>query len=308
MSAAVIEWEPSAVSLGAAVVAMGVFDGVHVGHKTIITTAVEEARRRGVSSVVFTFDRDPDLVLTPMNAMPQLLTLEDKLRYIGELGVDTILVIPFCPRLGATPPERFMDDVLTDALAPRLVVVGTDFRFGQHAQGTVETLREYGVGHGFDVLAHDLVVIGGAPVTSTRIRGLVRAGDVAGAAALLGRAHRVAGRVVRGRGEGTALGVPTANVRPVAHAALPADGVYAGYAETKLGAFRAAISVGKAPSFDDARDVLEAHLIGFTGDLYATDMTLCFERRLRDLVAFDDTHELVTAMQADIAAAEESSL
>lgn len=305
MSANVIEFEPSATSLGRAVVAMGVFDGVHIGHRTIIRTAVEEARRRRIDAVVFTFDRDPDLVLTPLNAMPQLLTLEDKLRFIGELDVDSILVVPFCAKLGATPPERFIDDVLADAIDPELVVVGTDFRFGHRASGTVETLRDYGARHGFEVLAHDLVHVDGAPVTSTRIRGLVAAGDVAAATELLGRAHRISGRVVRGRGEGTALGIPTANLRPVAHSALPSDGVYAGYAETRDGLFRAAISVGRAPSFPDAQDVLEAHLVGYDGDLYATDMVLGFERRLRDLAKFDDSTALVAAMRADIAAAAE---
>jgi riboflavin kinase/FMN adenylyltransferase len=182
-------------------------------------------------------------------------------------------------------------------------VVGHDFRFGQHASGTVATLRTYGDTRGFVTIDHVLVCIGDEPVTSTRIRALVADGNVEAAATLLGRAHRVSGRVVHGRGVGESLlGIPTANISPGAHSALPADGVYAGIARINGAAYAAGISVGVPPTFPEARDLLEAHLLDFAGDLYATDVTLEFNTRLRDQRLFDSAPELASAIEADLRA------
>ncbi len=178
MTSRVLEWEFGALNLGPATVAVGVFDGVHVGHQALISDAVERARARDVLSCVMTFDRDPDQVLTPDAAAPQLLTIEDKLAAITELGVETVVVVPFCRLVAEMAPDRFVSDVLADALQPVEVIVGRDFRFGRYASGTVATLEHYGAEHGFGVVAHDLVCRGGEPVTSTRIRNLVVAGDV----------------------------------------------------------------------------------------------------------------------------------
>jgi riboflavin kinase/FMN adenylyltransferase len=282
---------------------MGVFDGVHVGHRALISDAVARAASAGVASAVLTFDRDPDQVVTPESASPQLLRLEEKIDYIAELGTDVILVVPFCARLATTTPDRFLDDILCQAFEPIAVVVGHDFRFGQHASGTVATLRAYGDTRGFVTIDHGLVCIGDEPVTSTRIRALVADGNVETAATLLGRAHRVSGRVVHGRGVGESLlGIPTANISPAAHSALPADGVYAGVARINGAAYAAGISVGLPPTFPEARDLLEAHLLDFAGDLYATDVTLEFNVRLRDQRLFGSAHELASAIEADLRA------
>ena len=196
-------------------------------------------------------------------------------------------------------PDRFVSDVLADALQPVEVLVGRDFRFGRFASGTVETLERYGREHGFSVVAHDLVCVDGEPVTSTRIRTLVAEGDVTGANRLLGRPHRVHGTVGRGRALGRDLGTPTANVTPVAFSALPADGVYAGSAIVGDDGFVAGISVGTPPTFPQARDYLEAHLVGFEGDLYGEHIVLEFVERLRDQRAFDTDEELA-ALRSDI--------
>ncbi len=301
MSFEVIDWEQGRDGLGSAVAAVGVFDGVHVGHATLIADAVRRASELGVRSVVVTFDRDPDQVVTPEAAAPQLLTLDEKIGFIRELGADAVLVFPFCMRMAEMAPRRFLDDVFMSALDPVAVLVGRDFRFGVRASGTVDTLAEYGAESGFEVVPHELVVVGGEPVTSTRIRRLVSHGQVESAAVLLGRQHRLHGRVGRGRGEGARLlGVPTANVRPVRHAAVPGDGVYAGWL-TAGGVRRpAAISVGTAPSFPAARDYLEAHVLGFDGDLYNTDVMLEFSRRLRAQEAFSSMDELSSRIHADI--------
>jgi riboflavin kinase/FMN adenylyltransferase len=296
----VVVWEAGTPSLGRCVAAVGVFDGVHLGHQALIAEAVELAHARDVASCVVTFDRDPDQIITPDSAAPQLLTLEDKLTSLDALGCDSIVVIPFCRRIADTAPSRFISDVLADALDPVAVVVGHDFRFGRSASGTVETLERFGRGHGFEVVARDLVCIDGGPVTSTRIRRLVADGDVAAAARLLGRPHRVRGTVVHGRAAGRQFGVPTANVTPVAHSALPADGVYAGRVRLDGAVFRAGISVGNPPTFPEARDYLEAHLVDYDGDLYGEHVALEFCERLRDQRAFATPQELADAIRADI--------
>ncbi len=233
-----------------------------------------------------------------------MLTLADKLGCIADTGVDVILVVPFTPALAEMAPESFVDSVLLSAMRPLSVHVGRDFRFGSHATGDVGTLQRMGLGHGFEVRPHDLVASGGAPVTSTRIRSLVAAGDVVAAAALLCRRPRVAGIVHRGRGEGAKLGFPTANVMPVPYAALPADGVYAGRAILEDGIeWAAAISVGTPPTFPDARDYLEAHLVGFEGDLYDQTITLEFFERLRSQQAYASIEDLTSAIAGDVTAA-----
>ncbi len=289
--------------LGSAVVAIGVFDGVHLGHQALLADTVADARAHGVEAVAVTFDRDPDQVVSPATAAPQLLTLGDKLGFMAATGVDAILVIPFTHELAEMCPEEFLDAVLLHAVRPLAVHVGGDFRFGCRATGDVGALQRSGAEHGFEVSPHELVASGGLPVTSSRIRSLVAGGDVGAAAQLLGRASCVAGVVHRGRGEGASLGFPTANVVPVEFAALPADGVYAGRAILPDGGmWAAAISVGTPPTFPDARDYLEAHLIGFDGDLYDEPLTLLFFERLRAQEAYSSPDELKAAIASDVAA------
>lgn len=287
--------------IGASVIAIGVFDGVHRGHQTLVRDAVDTARRWGVASVVLTFDRDPDQVVTPGRAAPQLTTLEDKLELLAALGPDVLLVVPFDAALAALTPDRFAEDVLLDAADPVACMVGYDFRFGAGASGDVDTLVDIGARDGFEVVTHPLVRIGGEVVTSTRIRKLVAEGRVAEAAELLGRPHRLHGIVTHGRGAGRALGTPTANLEVDVRFALPAPGVYAGWADVPSGRFPAAISTGIPPTFPEATCPLEAHLVGFAGELYGMPMTIQFVERLRDQRAFSDTAELQAAIHADVA-------
>jgi len=289
-------------NLGAATVAIGVFDGVHVGHQSLLRDTVTDADGRGVQAVAVTFDRDPDQVVSPSTAAPQLLTLADKLRYISDTGIDVILVVPFTPALAEMAPESFVDSTLVGAMRPASVHVGRDFHFGSRATGDITTLQRLGLTHGFEVCPHDLVTATGSPVTSTRIRALIAAGEIETATALLGRRPRVSGRVRRGRGEGAKLGFPTANIAPVPFAALPADGVYAGRAILEDGIeWAAAISVGTPPTFPEARDYLEAHLVAFEGDLYEQMVTLEFFEKLRDQQAYASLSDLTDAIAGDVA-------
>ncbi len=302
MSSDVITWDPSVRPIGSCHVAMGVFDGVHVGHRTLIEDCISGARAVGLLAGVVTFDRDPDLVVTPDTAAAQLLSLRDKLDLISALGVDFILVIPFDTAIAALPPERFIDDVLLASTDPMLIHVGQDFRFGRYAEGDVAALRDLGSSRGFEVADRSLVTVNGEPVTSTRIRQLVSEGRVEEAARLLGRPHRVRALVGHGRGAGAEIGVPTANLHPVERAAVPRDGVYAGRALTGDDTYAAGISVGVPPTFTDAYDDLEAHLIGFDGDLYGSEVTIEFLQRIRDQRRFDGEASLVRAIRHDLEA------
>jgi riboflavin kinase/FMN adenylyltransferase len=290
------------VPFGRAVAALGVFDGVHLGHQTLIRDAVALAKANDAASVVVTFDRDPDQVVSPASAAPQLLDLDQKLSLLSDLGPDAVAVISFTPQLAGTPPLVFLDEVLLDAMTPVFVVVGCDFRFGHRAEGDVDTLVRYGAEHGFSVVAHNLVASQGAPITSTRIRSLVASGDVEGASRLLGRPHRVRGTVHHGRGEGTELGFATANLSVDSFSAMPAPGVYAGRVD--IGGVRrpAAISVGAPPSFSGARDDFEVHILDHDGDLYGLSIMVEFLERLRDQRAFSDLSDLTAAIAADVVA------
>jgi riboflavin kinase/FMN adenylyltransferase len=293
-------WTPETPSLGPSCAAVGVFDGVHLGHQALVRDAVRLAAAEECLSVVVTFDRDPDQVVHPAAAAPQLLDLEDKLSFLSDLAPDAILVVPFEARIATMAPFVFLDEVLLDALDAVSVVVGYDFRFGHRAEGDVDSLVRYGRGHGFTVVAHDLVNVDGEPVTSTRVRRLVASGDVAGAARLLGRPHRVKGDVVHGRAAGADLGAPTANLAAGPFAALPADGVYAGRASVEGAAYAAGIAVGVPPTFPDSAVGFEVHLIDYEGDLYGRTVTVEFIERLRDQRAFDSEAELADAIAADL--------
>lgn len=289
--------------IGRAVCAIGVFDGVHLGHRALIARARELAEQRGVEPFAITFDRDPDQVITPDTAAPQLVSIEQKARRLCDAGASAVLVVPFTAHVAAMSAEAFLSDVLLSACDPVAVVVGEDFRFGSRASGTVDTLRTYCEPRSIAVEALPLVNEGGSPVTSTAIRALVSRGDVERAQVLLQAPHRVEGVVVRGRGEGAGLGVPTANIEPDEFAALPSAGVYAGRLEVADTSWPAAIAVGRPPTFPQARDVLEAHLIGFDGDIYDEHVNIEFVTRLREQRRFASVDELVASMRADIATA-----
>jgi riboflavin kinase / FMN adenylyltransferase len=300
-------WQPGMAPFGRAVAALGVFDGVHLGHQALVREAVALASVRDAASIVVTFDRDPDQVVAPATAAPQLLDLDQKLSLLTALGPDAIAVMPFTSVLAATPPLVFLDEVLLDAMTPVSVVVGCDFRFGHRAEGNVDALVHYGAEHGFTVIAHELVQADGAPITSTRVRSLVASGDVAGAARLLGRPHSVRGNVHHGRGAGAATGFATANLLVGPYAALPRAGVYAGRVAIDSVPCPAAISVGRPPSFPEARDEFEVHVIGFRGDLYGRALTVEFLERLRDQRAFAEAAGLAAAIASDVARTREIS-
>jgi riboflavin kinase/FMN adenylyltransferase len=293
------------VSVGPRSVALGTFDGVHLGHRRVVQTAIEHAEALGVRSAVATFHPRPVSVIVPERAPDSLTTIERRLELLRAAGADDVVVIEFTRELAAKSAEEFAVEQLVGQLGAVEVVVGQNFRFGRGRSGDVNVLRALGEELGFGVTIAPLFEIDGEPVSSSRIRELVRLGDVEGAAMLLGRAPELEGIVVRGDGRGRELGVPTANLGMDHGFVLPAEGVYAG--EVVLGdgrRFRAAISVGTNPTFAGEREVrVEAHLLQFDEDIYGAAMRVEFRRFLRGQRRFDELDELIAQMREDIAAA-----
>lgn len=293
---------------GGAVVTIGVYDGVHLGHRALIGRVRAMAHELGASSAGVTFDRHPATVVRPESAPLLLTDLDQRLELLADTGVDRTLVIRFDPERAAESAEDFVREILVGCLGARAVVVGHDFHFGRDRGGNVPMLQEMGAELGFDVLGINLVADPGASeaVSSTRVRRLLGAGDVAGAARLLGRPHEVRGTVQHGDARGRELGFPTANVAVAADVLVPGDGIYAGWYERPDGAVHpTAISLGRRPTFyvDAELSLLECYLLDFEGDLYAERAKVRFVERLRGEIRFDAVDELVAQMADDVEAA-----
>jgi riboflavin kinase / FMN adenylyltransferase len=284
------------------VVTVGMFDGVHRGHRALLDRVAAEAADRGVPAAAVTFDRHPLAVLRPGGEPPLLTTLDRKVALLGEAGMAVVLVLEFTRELSEVGAEAFATGVLFDGLAARALVVGENFRFGHRAAGDPALLAALGRPRGIEVVAVPLHAEGGQVVSSTRVRAELDAGDVAAAAASLGRPYAVEGVVVAGdRRGGPLLGVPTANLEVPAGIAIPADGVYAGHL-TDLAdpiARPAAVSVGTNPQFGTERRV-EAHVLDFDGDLYGHRVSVGFSHRLRGQATFAGVDELAAQIRADI--------
>ena len=270
-------------------VAIGTFDGVHLGHREVI---------RG-SDTVLTFEPHPLAILHP-EATPKLVTsFNIKRDLIAGLGVEELVVIPFDREFAALSPEHFAVDVLAGRLGAERVSVGENFRFGKGAKGTPEFLRSRSE---FETRVVPLVEVSGETVSSSHIRGLVLAGDVRHAAEFLGGPFLFEGEVVVGDRRGRELGVPTANIVPDDALVCPGHGVYAAWAH----GYPAAVNVGVRPTFETGRGLLvEAHLIGFDGDLYGQNLRIAFIERMRGEKRFESVDALVEQMQRDIVEARE---
>jgi riboflavin kinase / FMN adenylyltransferase len=297
------DWGPSVVTIG-------VFDGVHRGHQRIVAGAAEAARELDLPLVVVTFDPHPSEVIRPGTHPALLCSLRRRAQLLAKFGADAVCVLQFTLEFSHLGPEEFVRTVLADRLHARRVVVGENFRFGHRAAGDLALLAELGEKYDFRAEGIPLLAQDGVITSSSAIRELVAAGDVAGAAGVLGRPHRVEGVVVRGEQRGKALGVPTANLETAEHAAIPADGVYAGWLASldidgqETARWPAAISVGANPTFDGQRRVVEAYALDRDDlDLYGVHVAVDFTARLRGMVRFDSADALVAQMRADIAAA-----
>lgn len=299
-------------SLGApparAVVTVGTFDGLHVGHSALMRVVVERARALGGTAVVFTFEPHPRKVLGGADAPGLLNTLEQKLELLASCGIDVTVIEPFTREFAGTSPEVFVRDVLHARLRPVEVYVGYNFRFGHHREGSLETLTGLAPELGFSATILPEVTVEGEHVSSTRIRRLLAAGDVETASRLLGRSYALRGSVASGARRGRTLGFPTANLAPE-NEVLTAPGVYAGHlrflddGDPARGArFAAVANVGRRPTFEhEGRLFAEAHLLDFSGQVYGRRVELGFSVRLRDERRFDGPDALREQIAHDVA-------
>lgn len=281
--------------------AIGVFDGVHVGHQALIGRLVAGARAAGAHALAATFEPMPGRFLDPAHAPAELTDAEERLELLRRAGADAVVIFPFDRAFADLAPAEFIAR-LREAADLRRVVVGSDFQFGRGRAGAVATLREAGERSGFTVEEVAPVLLDGAVVSSTRIRQILAAGDLPAAERLLGRPYRVVGTVVGGDRRGTALGYPTANLRVGPDRLLPRDGIYAALVEVNGARHAAAASLGVRPTFGSglARR-LEAFLLDYSGDLYGATVRLTFVKRLRDERRFDSPAALVAQIDQDVA-------
>lgn len=316
--------DPSDVpaDFGPSVVTFGNFDGVHRGHQQVLSQLVRLARLSQAKAVAITFDPHPAVIHRPEAAPELIMGLGDKLEALGELGLDAILVVKYSLDLASLTAEEFVEQYLVDCLHAGHVVIGHDARFGRGNSGDLDTMKELGEKFGFDVQVISEFGSEGYPLhdddgtdrrcSSTWVREALQEGDVATAASVLGRPHRMRGEVVHGAARGRALGFPTANLSSDASGLIPADGIYAGWLVDQAGKrWPAAISVGSNPTFDGVSRQVEAHVIDRPKeavedfDLYGQTVIIEFVQRLRGMVAYRGPEALVEQMRLDVAQAHE---
>ncbi|MEW6324453.1 MAG: bifunctional riboflavin kinase/FAD synthetase [Nitrospirota bacterium] len=292
------------------VVAMGNFDGVHLGHQAIIRTAVQRAAAMGGVSLALTFEPHPVRVLRPKPPLPLLTPFPLKVRLLEQCGVEQVACAKFTAAFADQSPTDFVHKVLIDRLRAAEVCVGENFAFGKDRQGRPPLLAELGRAAGFAVHVQPPVVVGGQVVSSSLIRQLIEEGRVEEAARLLGRPYMLLGDVISGRGRGEHLGFPTANLRQ-ADQLLPADGVYAGWvdvagrpAQDKSTRYQGAINIGTRPTFNETERVVEVHLLNYpgSGSLYGQALEVAIVARIRSERRFVSADELKAQIARDVAA------
>jgi riboflavin kinase / FMN adenylyltransferase len=282
------------------VVTVGFFDGVHLGHREVLTSTVAAARELALPAVAVTFDRHPREVLTPDRVPRLLTTVERKAGLIEATGIDVLVVVEFTEEFSRWPPERFMADVLHDGLNAVRCVVGANFTFGHRAQGNVELLAAQGERYGFGATAVAIRDVADRPISSSSIREALARGDLEWSRTALGRRFVLDGTVVSGAGRGRDLGYPTANLRTWPRLLLPGQGIYAGVVEVDGQRHVAAIDVGTNPTFGTEPLHVESYLLDFDGDIVGREMAVEFWAYLRPEVRFDTPDHLVAAMDEDV--------
>lgn len=285
--------------LGPTVLTIGNFDGVHRGHQHVLARVLREAHETKLPAVGVTFEPHPVKLLNPDKDFPLLMPFDERARLLERYGLEALVTVPFTHRTATTPAEDWVRQVLVDQLQVRRLLIGYDFSFGRGRDGDATHLRRLGETLGFSVEQVPAIVEDQRPISSSRIRRLVQAGEVENATRLLGRPFHLRGEVVHGEGRGHDLGYPTANlVTP--WEMLPHIGVYAAVALAGGELHAAAVSVGRNPTFDLQELRLEAFLLDFSGDLYGQEVELHFVRRLRDEKKFADVAHLIEEMGHDV--------
>ncbi len=286
--------------------AIGFFDGVHLGHQQIIRQTITDARKHGALALVITFDQHPNTIVAPARVPPLIYSLPQKLRAIESLGPDATLLIHFDKAFSQKTGEAFIHELVAAWSGIQSICVGANFTFGHKRGGNVELLKKLGAELKFSVHGMAAVSLDGRTVSSTRIREAIRAGDLDAASQMLGRAYSIAGRVVEGDKLGHKLGFPTANIDPTG-LALPPNGVYAIHAIAHGKTHCAVLNIGIRPTLNNPNPPIrvEAHLLDFAGDLYGEELEIVFAEKLRDEQKFASLDELKAQIGRDIQRAKE---
>ena len=289
-------------------VTVGVFDGIHKGHQRIIREAAKSAREMKVEAVVVTFEPYPLKVLSG-SPRPLLLCPSGKFELLEEFGIDMCLIIDFSRRFSELSPHDFTKKILVEHLGAKLLVIGFNYVFGKDRKGNAEFLSGMGRKYGFLVRACDPVKVNGETVSSTRIRQLVKEGNVEKAGSFLGRPYEITGTVAEGKSRGNVIGYPTANLSGIKEL-VPAPGVYGGYAVTGGRCYKSALNIGWRPTFknedggqsekNNENPIVEAHIIGFTGSIYGQEVRFGFIKKIRDEIAFGNESELKKQIKIDV--------
>jgi len=285
---------------GPSAVAVGVFDGVHVGHQEVARQIVEAARLQDLIPIALTFDPHPLEFLDPARAPLLLTSVEQRCELLGALGIGAVGVLPF-PQIRDLAPEVFATEVLGARLQAKLVAVGADFRFGRDRKGDTHLLESLGGSIGMSVTIVQLIgELNGEKASSSRVRELIVVGDVEHAAVLLGRWFELRGPVMHGDSRGRQIGFPTANLHVPERMAVPADGVYAAFAGVGGAHHPAVVNIGSRPTFGPGQATVEAHLLDFDGNLYGSELSLRFVSRLRNEQRFESVDRLVEQIGRDV--------
>jgi len=287
-------------NIGGVAVSIGVFDGVHRGHQSLLAGLVAAAAERSLTPAVATFEPHPLRVLAPHRAPQMITSVAHRVEILQQLGVEMVGVMPFA-EIQEMEADRFIADVLVERLNTELVLVGENFQFGKGGKGSPQTLRQAGERYGFVVKVTELLG-GETPITSSRVRQCVAEGETAEAARLLGRPFEIQGKVAEGDRRGRQLGIPTANLETPSHMCIPPNGIYAAWAEVEAGTHPAALNIGVRPTFGEGRLITEAHLLDFSGDLYGSRMRLrLVGDRIRPEIAYSSVDQLMAQVKLDIA-------
>ncbi|MDJ1369844.1 bifunctional riboflavin kinase/FAD synthetase [Gulosibacter molinativorax] len=290
--------------IGPTVITIGKFDGLHFGHRRLISELRLEATKRDLAPVVVTFDRHPMQLFAPEKAPTALVSIEQKTELIAKQNVAAIVVLEFTRELSNIPAYEFVRDLLVGQLGMKAIVIGRDFHFGHKGLGDVDFLIDHAHEFGYEVVVvDDEIGENGRRASSTWVRECLEGGDVESATEVLGRYHDIRGTVVHGAKRGRELGFPTANLEPeTLEGFIPADGVYAGWLHLGEESYPAAISIGNNPTFDGVpQKQVEAHIIDVSGiDIYGERVHVSFVHRLRGMEKFDSLEALIERMQQDV--------
>jgi len=289
------------------IITIGNFDGVHMGHQALLQEVIEKADSIRGTSVVLTFEPHPMRVLKENNHFPLITLYEQKVELIEATGIDFLICLPFTLAFASLPAVNFIEDILVDRIGMKAIVIGKDYTFGKNRQGNIELLNQYAPIHGFEVIVKNWIeatVNSPYRISSTRIRRLVKAGDLENAQKLLGRHYQIRGMVKRGRDRGgKLLGFPTANIE-LKDELSPKRGVYAVKVEYGGDLLMGVANIGYSPTFDDHVFTVEVHILNFNGDLYDQPIKVNFVKRIRDEKKFSSVNALAQQIGRDVKKAE----